>query len=218
MNQIPNQSPISTRFGQLPTSSAIEAILFYLGEPTTVRELSRMLKASESEVRNGLTSLREKLSGHGIALIENGDEVALRTAPDLSELITTIRKEELERDLGKAGLETLAIILYQGPITRARIDHIRGVNSTFTIRQLMVRGLIEREDNPADQRSFLYKPTLELLSFLGCSSLDDLPDLETVRNELAAFESSAEEPDMSSHATTTTESFREDETDTSRSA
>ncbi|MBP9771804.1 MAG: SMC-Scp complex subunit ScpB [Candidatus Pacebacteria bacterium] len=183
-------------------SSNIEAVLFFTGEATTVKELSRMLKVSETDVRNGLTELREKLMGRGIVLMENGDEIALHTAPDASDLITAIRKEELERDLGKAGLETLAIVLYQGPVTRARIDYIRGVNSAFIVRQLLVRGLVERVDNPQDQRSFLYKPTLELLSFLGISSVTELPDMQTVLSELAAFESRAIETDTPLDATT----------------
>lgn len=186
-------------------AARIEAILFYLGEPATVRQLSSMLKATDADVRGGLLELRETLAGRGMALIENGDEVALRTAPEASELITAIRKEELERDVGKAGLETLTIILYQGPITRARIDYIRGVNSAFIVRQLMVRGLIERMDNPADQRSFLYKPSLELLSFLGLSSIDDLPDRATIMHELSSFTASTEE-NISSHATNSSDS------------
>jgi segregation and condensation protein B len=75
------------------------------------------------------------------------------------------------KDLGKAGLETLSIILYQGPISRAEIDYIRGVNSNFILRNLLIRGLIERVENPHDQRSFLYKPTLELISYLGLSKI-----------------------------------------------
>ena len=182
--------------------SQIEAILFFTGEPLTFRELAKMLKVSEADIEGGIMRLRDRLSGHGIALIENGKEVALRTAPLASDLILEIRKEALEKDLGKAGLETLAIILYQGPVTRARIDYIRGVNSAFIVRQLMVRGLVERVDNPADARSFLYKPTMELLSFLGLSSVNDLPDMQAIKDELASFESRGEEPTASSNATT----------------
>jgi segregation and condensation protein B len=170
-------------------ASQIESLLFFTGEPLTLRELSKMLKVSEGEIEGGLMRLRDRLTDRGITLVENGNEIMLRTAPEASDLILQIRKEELEKDLGKAGLETLAIILYQGPVTRARIDYIRGVNSAFIVRQLMVRGLIERGDNPADARSFLYKPTLELLSFLGLPSVDDLPDIQAIRNELASFES-----------------------------
>jgi segregation and condensation protein B len=182
--------------------SQIEAILFFTGEPLKHKELAKMLNASEADIEGGIMRLRDRLSGHGIALIENGGEVMLRTAPVASDLITKIRKEALEKDLGKAGLETLAIIVYQGPVTRARIDYIRGVNSAFIVRQLMVRGLVERVDNPADARSFLYKPTMELLSFLGLSSVSDLPDMQAIKDELASFESQGDATLTPSNATT----------------
>jgi segregation and condensation protein B len=117
----------------------------------------------------------------------------LGTAKDLSPVIEELTKDELTRDLGKAGLETLSIILYQGPISRANVDYIRGVNSQFVIRTLLVRGLVERVDNPQDQRSFLYKPTLELLSQLGVSKIADLPEYTQVRTDIETFK--AKPPD-----------------------
>jgi segregation and condensation protein B len=81
------------------------------------------------------------------------------------------------KDLGKAGLETLSIVLYKGPISRADIDYVRGVNSAFILRNLSVRGLITKEDNK-------YKPTLDLISHLGIKHIDELPDKETILAEL----------------------------------
>src|SRR3989344_4450492 len=128
-------------------SANIEALLFFRGEPVSKRELAKSLGVKEKEVAEGLSELKEKLAGRGVALLENGEEVELRTAPEASELIETIRREELSRDLGKAGAETLAIILYRNPVTRADIDYIRGVNSTFILRNLLIRGLVERVQN-----------------------------------------------------------------------
>jgi segregation and condensation protein B len=119
----------------------------------------------------------------------------LGTAKELSSLIEQLTKEELTRDLGKAGLETLSIVLYQGPISRADIDYIRGVNSQFILRNLLIRGLVERVDNPADARSFLYQTTLQLLSHLGISKREDLPEFDKVREDIAAFKHSAQESD-----------------------
>ena len=79
------------------------------------------------------------------------------------------------------------IILYQGPISRAELDYIRGVNSQFILRNLLVRGLIEKIDNPKDQRSFLYKPTLQLLSFIGISKIEDIPDFQSVKSDIENF-------------------------------
>ena len=124
--------------------------------------------------------------------METDEEIMLGTAKELSPLIEQITKEELIKDLGKAGLETLSIVLYQGPISRAGIDYIRGVNSQFILRNLLIRGLIERVDNPADSRSFLYKPTLALLSHLGISSIAELPEYEQVKKDIENFKGSKE--------------------------
>ena len=105
----------------------------------------------------------------------------------------SLNKEELSKDLGKAGLETLSIIIYQGPISRAEIDYIRGVNSQFILRNLLIKGLIDRVDNPTDQRSFLYKPSLELFSFLGISKIEDIPDFESVKADILAFKNNDEQ-------------------------
>ncbi len=183
-------------------SNTIESILFFKGEPLSIKELAKLSGASPEEVRNALTTLGESLTGRGVVLVQTDDEVALRTAPESAELIEQLRKDELEKDIGKAGLETLAVVLYQGPVTRAHIDHVRGVNSAFIVRNLMIRGLIERVDNPHDQRSFLYKPTLELLSFLGVPSREALPDWEHVRNALGALDAVPIENDTPNATTT----------------
>jgi segregation and condensation protein B len=172
-------------------SAKIEALLFYRAEPLSRQELSKLCGAGESDVSNALTTLKENLSHRGLELMEHGEEVELRTSKGASELIEKIRKEERERDLGRAGAETLAIILYQGPSTRSRIDYIRGVNSTFILRHLLIRGLINRVQNPSDQRSFLYEPSLELLAHLGVRNTSDLPEYGEIQQELKQFVESA---------------------------
>ena len=171
----------------------IEALLFYKGEAMKVKELAKLLSADTNTIEESLNILKEKLSERGVQLIQKEDEVMLATTPEMSELIEQIRKDELTKDLGKAGAETLSIVLYKGPITRAEIDYIRGVNSTFILRNLLIRGLVEKVANPTNQRSFLYKPTLELLSFLGISSIEDLPEFDKVQEELAKFTTGEED-------------------------
>ena len=172
----------------------IEAILFWKAEPVKLKKLAELLSlphtsdsSSVDAVKAALLELESALKGRGLTLVQTDDEVMLGTAKELSPLIEKLTKDELSRDLGKAGLETLSIILYQGPITRAEIDYIRGVNSQFIVRNLLIRGLVERVDNPKDARSFLYKTTLDLLSHLGISKVEDLPEYETVRKEIEAF-------------------------------
>lgn len=154
----------------------IEATLFFKGEPVGKKKLAEILDAEKDEIEEALKILERKLSDRGIVLVRTDDDVALGTSGDVSEVIEKISKEELEGDIGRAGLETLSIIVYRGPVSRSGIDHIRGVNSSFILRNLMIRGLVERMPDPKDQRSFLYKPTLSLLSYLGISSVDKLPE------------------------------------------
>lgn len=171
----------------IPLHSQIEAVLFWKAEPTSIKKLAEALSVSDSEIMEGIQALRQSLEGRGINVVEHDNNVTLGTSREASAIIEKLTKEELSRDLGKAGLETLSIILYQGPISRADIDYIRGVNSQFIIRNLMIRGLVERSDNPEDGRSFLYKPTLALISHLGISRLEELGDYSAVREDIKKF-------------------------------
>lgn len=175
------------------TENVIESILFYQAEPISARRLSDLLKKNEQEIIEALNRLEERLSTTGIRLLRNGDFVTLGTSPESSTLIEIITKEELSKDLSKASLETLAIVLYKGPITRAEIDYIRGVNSTFILRNLLIRGLVEKIDNPKDQRSFLYTPTFALLEHMGITKTEDLPEYTETMQALEQFTNQKEE-------------------------
>jgi segregation and condensation protein B len=164
----------------MPLDAQIESILFWKGEPVKLKKLAEILNVSIEEIEKELDTLKSKLENRGLSLIRLEDEVSLGTSSDMSDLIGKLTKEELVKDLGKAGLETLTIILYKGPIKRSEIDYIRGVNSQFILRNLLIRGLIERITNPDDERTFLYKPTFDLLSHLGLQSLKDLPDYDSI--------------------------------------
>ncbi len=178
----------------LDISARIEALMFYKGEPVSLRFLAGALKVSEDEVRTAVGVLEETLknSRRGIVILRNGDEVMLGTAPMMGPVIEGLLKEELSKDLGKAGLETLAIVLYRGPITRSEVNYLRGVNSNYILRSLMVRGLIEKvEDNTA--RSTTYRPTFELLSYMGVSKVEDLPEYEGIQTSVEEFKNTNKE-------------------------
>ncbi len=169
----------------------IEAVLFWKAEPTSVKKLAAIFEKSEQEIRDAIAVLKTTLQNRGLTLVELENEVTLGTSKDVSTLIEKLTKEELVKDLGKAGLETLSIILYQGPVTRAEIDYIRGVNSQFILRNLLVRGLVDKVENPKDRRSFLYKSSFDLMSHLGISNIADLPDYESVRKNIETFKAAA---------------------------
>jgi segregation and condensation protein B len=174
---------------ELSLDSQIEAVLFWKGEPQSIKKLADSLGKNEEDIKSALQTLKERINGRGVELIYKDDEVMLGTATKLSHIIERLTKEELVKDLGKAGLETISIIAYKGPISRAEIDYIRGVQSNFILRNLQIRGLVEKISNPKDARSFLYQPTFELLQFLGVSKIQDLPEFEKVKAE---FEQNAE--------------------------
>ncbi len=167
-------------------SARIEAVLFALGRPASREELARKLSVSADALEKALNDLSEEK--HGVVVVDDGRELQLRASPRVAELIERIRKEEYTRDIGRAGLEALSAILYRGPLTRAEIDFIRGVNSSQTLRTLSVRGLVRRITNPKDERSFLYEPTTELLSQLGVARVSELPEFKRIQEKLATLE------------------------------
>jgi len=162
--------------------SKIEAILFWKGEPMSRKKLAEILNANQIEINEGLEKLKINLESRGIVLIEKDNDVTLGTSPELSALIENLQKEELNKDLSKASLETLSIVLYKNGVSRAEIDYIRGVNSSFTLRALSVRGLVEKTTDPKDNRRYVYKPSFELMSFMGIKSVEELPDFGEVNS------------------------------------
>ncbi len=166
------------------TEQKIEAILFFKGEPMSRKKLSEFLKVGQTEINEALQKLKESLKERGVVLQEKENDITLGTAPELSDLIEKLQKEELNKELSKASLETLSIILYKNGVSRSLINYIRGVNSSFTLRALSVRGLIEKNIDPQDNRRYIYRPTFELLSFMGVKSVRELPDYELVNNSI----------------------------------
>lgn len=173
--------------------SKIEGLLFVLGEPLEIKKISHYLKVSENEIKEALAKLRENLNGRGIVLLEENNTLTLGTAKELSQIIEDIKKEELNKELTKASLETLAIILYKDGATRSDIDYIRGVNSSFILRNLSIRGLIDREIDPHDSRRFVYKVTLDALRYLGVTGVGDMPEFLNYKQMLESELSGASE-------------------------
>lgn len=172
--------------------SKIEAVLFYLAEPISIDFLAKTLEVSKKEVLSAVKELNETLGQRGIRLVEHDEEVSLVTAPEQSGLIEKIIKEERERDLGRAGIETLSIIAYKGPVNKKDIEYIRGVNSQYVLRNLLLRGLVEKKDSRDDGRSVVYSITGDTLRFLGLGSVKELPEYDEVKKELEIKPDSAE--------------------------
>ena len=166
----------------------IEAILFFKGEPVSIKKMAELLQVSKEEISEAIINLKNNLSSRGIVLQEKGEEITLGTASEFSSLIEHLQKEELNKELSKAALETLSIILYKNGAARALIDYIRGVNSSFTLRALSVRGLVDKVSDPKDNRRYIYKPSFELLSFMGVKNVEELPDYVEVNKSIEVSE------------------------------
>lgn len=164
--------------------SKIEGLLFYKGEDVEIKKLSELLNVSELEIEEGLKKLENSLSGRGLVIVRKNNSVVLGISGELSPVIESIRKEEITKELSKASIETLSIILYKNGVSRTEIDYIRGVNSSFILRNLLIRGLIEKISDTKDSRRILYRPTFETLSFMGVTSIEQLPNYAEVRNQL----------------------------------
>ncbi|OGG85997.1 hypothetical protein A2392_00830 [Candidatus Kaiserbacteria bacterium RIFOXYB1_FULL_46_14] len=170
----------------------IEAVLFYKAEPIKKPTLSKLLGVEQTELESALAILKERLQGGATALVIAEDEVELAVSSEFDQLIESLRKEELRRDIGKAGAETLAIVLYRSPVSRGEIDRIRGVNSSYILRNLETRGLVERDTRG---RGSEFRPTTELLRHLGIQEKTELADYANVMNALENFEKQQQEID-----------------------
>ena len=158
---------------------AVEATLFASATPLTAEEIGEY--AGEGDVGAALAELAERYGGRGIELVERGGRWHFQTAPDLAHLLRRTREEP--RRLSRAATETLAIIAYHEPVSRAEIEAIRGVQiSKGTIDVLMDAGWVRpagRREGPG--RPLLYATTAEFLSHFGLGSRRDLPGIDDLK-------------------------------------
>lgn len=168
-----------------PAEVLLEALLFYRDETISWKEASEFLNLPPAEVRQIAEHLMANLANRGVCLVMSEQELGLRAPLEVSEKLAKLTREELARDLTKASLETLTVIIYRRGATRAEIDYLRGVNSTVILRQLMIRGLVDKQPNPNNPRSYVYQPSIELLAHLGVNRVDDLPDFNQIEEKLA---------------------------------
>lgn len=163
----------------------LESLLFAAGEPLTIERLRKLINCSSGDIEAALQKLSLRLTD-GIILVRTATTAALAVSPDSEEVLNHMLGDPEDREIGQAGLEVLAIILYQGASSRSTIDYIRGVNSTSSIRTLLMRNLVERTKGE-NGREIIYQPTVELLEHLGVTNTNELPDAEELKNALSAF-------------------------------
>ncbi|MBP3538994.1 MAG: SMC-Scp complex subunit ScpB [Oscillospiraceae bacterium] len=166
-------------------SSAIEAILFAAGDSVPIARLSLILEVYEGEIENAASALAEKYiaEGRGIRILKLGDKLQMCSAPEYASYITKALEQRKPPMLSQSALETLAVVAYFQPVTRAYIDQVRGVDSSYTVGVLTQRGLIEpcgKLDVPG--RPAVFKTTDVFLRTMGISELSELPPLPDMTN------------------------------------
>lgn len=174
--------------------SKLEALLFYYGEPVSRSTIAHLLQLNEEECNEVVSRYGKILSDsaeRGLTLLYKGNTIQLATKPELKEIGEAIVKDEFRESLTPAALETLALVAYLGPTTRATVDYIRGVNSSYSMRNLSMRGLVERGEEKG--MSFQYSITEEFLKHMGLSHVQSLPEYSRYHTLLETFAQTQED-------------------------
>ena len=160
------------------TEAGLEALLFVAERPLSRREIASIAGVDTATVDARLGDLEVTLRDRGLRLLATGDRVELATAPEVGGLVARYVGADAVR-LSPAGLETLAIVAYRQPVTRAAVERIRGVDSDYTLRSLLHRRLVvELGRSASPGRPILYGTAFEFLEGFGLASLADLPALD----------------------------------------
>ncbi|MDP3725163.1 MAG: SMC-Scp complex subunit ScpB [Nanoarchaeota archaeon] len=164
----------------------LEALLFYHGDPISHEDIAKFLDISKKEVRPLLLEYQNILSSReegGLELLLSDFEVQLVTSPKHGDLFRKLQEEELKEELTPAALQALSVVAYLGPLTRPEIDYIRGVNSSFTLRGLILRGLVNRVTG-GKRGAFQYSASFEFLKHMGIGSAEGLPEYAKYKSVL----------------------------------
>ena len=167
--------------GQVTLDQKIEAILFYKGEEVSLNFLVKLLAVKKNKILDAVSVIEKRLEGSAIGILNNGEKFLLITKKNFSPTISQIEGEENLGELSASALETLSIVLYKGPVSKSEIDQIRGVNSSHILRNLLIRGLIERKNVSGKT---IYAETFDLMRYLGVENKKSLPGYEKVLEKL----------------------------------
>jgi len=163
----------------------IESLLFVSASPLTVEKISKITKEKTGDVKDTLEKIvveYDEKKG-GIVVVRDGKKFQMMTAPETSEFITEYLHEDLTGELTKPSLETLTIIAYRQPVTKAEIEMIRGINCSLILRNLLIRGLIESEENKKT-KLVSYRLTFDFMQQLGVKEVTELPDYEKLNKDI----------------------------------
>jgi len=172
--------------------AVIESLLFVASEPQEIATLAKSLNVTRKNVEQALDYLTESRDGRGVFVQRIGERVQLATVPDAGPYIEQFLDVEYGQ-LSRAALETLAIIAYRSPVTRAVVEAVRGVNSDHAVATLLARGLIDEMGRaPGPGRPVLFAPAVRFLEYFGLQRTDDLPPLPPMEEGLADLTEAAQ--------------------------
>lgn len=173
----------------------IEAILFVAGEAVSIKDLARALQTGEKEIRSTVSALRDEYDyeQRGFLIKRFGDNIQLATRPLYAEDVVRLLQPVQQQSLSQAAMETLAVVAYKQPVTRAEVEQIRGVKCDYSLQSLINKGLI-REDGRKDTigRPILYCTTDDFLSHFGLEGLEGLPPMPEPPDENGEAQSELE--------------------------
>jgi len=146
----------------------------------SLKRIAESLNAPENDVSALIDELQKEYKDNkkGFRIVRVGKQIELVSAPENENIVKKFFQKEVEADLSKASLETLAVVAYKGPISRSQIEEERGVNSIITLRSLMMRGLIEKSGKDKNG-AYFYKITPDLLKRFGIERRADLPEYKS---------------------------------------
>ncbi len=176
----------------MSTKSKIESLLFISAKPMSIKQLVELIfkkstkkKAElEKEVKKAGDELVEdyKKNDRGVQIIKNGNKYQMVSSPENAKIIQNFIQDETSGELSRPSLETLTIIAYRGPITKTELDRIRGVNCALILRNLLIRGLIEVNNDKSKKENY-YNVSFDFIRFLGINDLTELPDYEKLNKD-----------------------------------
>ena len=164
-------------------SSAVEAVLFAAGDSIPLKRLSLVLGVEEEEISRTVDALHElyESEGRGMRILRLDDKVQMCSAPEHAGLISACLEQRKPPMLSQAALETLAVVAYFQPVTRAYVEQVRGVDSSYSVGMLTERGLIEECGRlEAPGRPAVFRTTDVFLRTMGISRLSELPVLPEI--------------------------------------
>ncbi len=176
----------------MDTKSKIESLLFISAKPMSAKQLAELIfkKSSkkkadlEKEIKAAGDELVEEYRANkkGVQIIKNGSKYQMASSPENAKIVQNFIQDETSGELSRPSLETLTIIAYRGPITKIDLDRIRGVNCALILRNLLIRGLIELENNK-DKKENYYTVSFDFIRFLGINDISELPDYEKLSQD-----------------------------------